>query len=72
MIKLSIRDYVINNFKDEDINGINDAIEESVQDSDEMTLPGLGVLFEILWKSSTKKQRDSMAEKVYKGIKKEA
>ncbi len=69
---MSIRDYIIENFKDEDIEGINSAIEDSIEEQDEMTLPGLGVLFEMLWRSSTKKQRDSITEKVYKSIKKEA
>lgn len=52
MDKIDIRQSIINNFKESDIKEIEDSIKESIKDNDEITLPGLGVFFEILWKNS--------------------
>lgn len=52
MDKIDIRQSIINNFKESDIKEIEDSIEDSIKDNDEITLPGLGVFFEILWKNS--------------------
>ena len=52
MDKIDIRQSIINNFKESDIKEIENSIEESIKDNDEITLPGLGVFFEILWKNS--------------------
>lgn len=70
MIKMSIRDYVVDNFKDEDIDGLTSAIEDSIEEQDEMTLPGLGVLFEILWKNSNTKEKDNIKQTIYTSLKK--
>ncbi len=68
---MGIREYIVNNFKDEDINGLNDAIEDSINEHEELTLPGLGVLFEILWNNSNADQKNNIKEIIYKGLKKE-
>ena len=70
MIKMSIRDYVVDNFKDEDIDGLTSAIEDSIQEQDEMTLPGLGVLFEILWKNSNTKEKNNIKQTIFTSLKK--
>lgn len=68
---MSIREYVINNFKDDDINELSEAIEDSIEEHDEMTLPGLGVLFEILWANSNKQEREDIKQKIFNALKKE-
>ena len=54
MIKLNvdIRKYIKENFKDTTTKEIRESIESSIKEKDEVTLPGLGVLFEILWTNS--------------------
>ena len=47
-MNIDIRKSIISNFKDSDISEISSSIEEAVNDEDEVTLPGLGVFFEIL------------------------
>ena len=49
---MDIRKYIINNFKDNNIEDINSSIVESINNKDEITLPGLGVFFEVLWNNS--------------------
>ena len=48
-MKKTIREHIINNFKNDDVKDLRNAIEESIEDNDELTLPGMGVFFEILW-----------------------
>lgn len=51
MDDIKIRDYIINNFKDDDEETIKKAIDESIDEGDEVTLPGMGVFFEIIWQN---------------------
>ena len=51
-MNIDIRKSIINNFKNSGINDIKDSIESSIKDKDEITLPGIGVFFEILWNNS--------------------
>lgn len=46
---MNIREYIKKNFKNSSIEELRESIEESVKSEDEIVLPGMGVLFEILW-----------------------
>ena len=67
-MNIDIRESIINNFKDCDIKDIEDSIESSIKDKDEITLPGLGVFFEILWKNSDKDLKDNILTLIKKGL----
>ena len=56
------------NFKDSSNNDIIESIENAISDSDEITLPGMGVFFEILWNNSNENERNSIIEKIKKGL----
>ena len=60
MDDIKIRDYIINNFKDDDVETIKNAIEESIEENDEVTLPGMGVFFEIIWQDANDNEKDKM------------
>lgn len=64
MDDIKIRDYIINNFKEDDCNTIKRAIEESITEQDEVTLPGMGVFFEIIWKDSNDDEKTKILEKL--------
>ena len=49
---MNISKYIITNIKDSNIEDINTSIIESINSQEEITLPGLGVLFEVLWNNS--------------------
>lgn len=51
-MNIDIRKSIKNNFKDSNEEEIISAINESLQDNNELALPGLGVFFELLWKNS--------------------
>lgn len=67
-MNIDIRKSIIANFKDSDINEINNSIIEAVQDNDEVTLPGLGVFFEILWNNSSKEEQNKLVDTIKKGL----
>ena len=62
-MNISIREYIKNNFKGSDETEIKKSVESSV-DKDEEVLPGLGVLFEIIWKNSSKEEKSKIIEKL--------
>ena len=66
MDDIKIRDYIINNFKDDDVDTIRRAIDESIEEMDEVTLPGMGVFFEIIWNDSNEEEK----AKILKTLKK--
>lgn len=65
---IDIRESIKNNFKGSDINEIKDSIEESIKDADEITLPGLGVFFEILWNNSSKEDQEEILKNIKRGL----
>ena len=65
---IDIRKSIINNFKNSNIDEIKNSIEESIFDKDEITLPGLGVFFEILWNNSDDTKKDYILQTLKKGL----
>ena len=60
----SIREHIINNFKEDSIDELKDAVNESVDSHDELTLPGLGVFMSLLWENSDDKDKDKILDKI--------
>lgn len=57
---MGIRDYIINNFKGDDYDSLQKAINESIESKDEVTLPGMGVFFEIIWSGADQELKNKM------------
>lgn len=69
-MNINIRDYIKNNFKDSSIDELKESIIASTQSNDEVVLPGLGVLFEILWINSSNKEQENIINIIFNNIKK--
>ena len=67
---MKIKDYIINNFKNDDINTLRNTITECIQDQDEETLPGMGVFLELIWNNSNEELRKKMLENLNNELKK--
>ena len=65
---LSIRNHIINNFKGDDFDEIKRAIDESIAENDEETLPGMGVFLELIWQGADDKLKQEMIEIIKKQI----
>ena len=63
---MNIREHIISNFKNSTIDEIKGSIIDVINKSDELTLPGLGVLFEILWNNF--KDKDELVKTIKKGL----
>ena len=57
-MNIDIRKHIISNFKDAEKDEIKASIEASIKENNEITLPGLGVFFEILWSNCDENSRD--------------
>ena len=70
MIKLEIdiRKNIINNLKNEDVKGIISIIDESITSKDELVLPGLGVILEIIWNDLDSNYKETLANTLIKKI----
>ena len=66
---MNIRNHIINNFKDSSIDEFRNSIEASIKENDEITLPGLGVFFEILWINSDDSNKEYIISTLKNGIK---
>ncbi len=66
---INIRESIKDNFKDASIDEIKASIESSITEGDEVTLPGVGVFFELLWNSSNDDEKDFILKKLESTLK---
>lgn len=66
-MNLDIRSHIKKNFKNSSKEEIEKSIEASIKEQDEITLPGMGVLFEILWQNSS--NHEEILNNLVKGLK---
>lgn len=67
-MQIDIRENIKKNFKESSINDIKTSIEDAILDNDEITLPGLGVFFEILWNTSNETEKNNILNSIKNGI----
>lgn len=67
-MKIDIRKSIIENFKGNEKEEMMESIEESVKEKEEITLPGLGVFFELLWQQSDKDLKNTIVSQIQKGL----
>ena len=70
MNNIKIRDYIINNFKEDDVNTLRNTISECIKDKDEETLPGMGVFLELIWNGANEDTRKNILDILYKELRK--
>lgn len=66
---MNIKDYIIQNFKDDNIDVIKNAIDEAVKEYNEDTLPGLGIFFMLVWENSNENEKNTILEKIKSNLK---
>ena len=66
---MSIKDYIVQNFKDDNVETIKKAIDEGVNEYNEDTLPGLGVFFMLVWENSDDNEKNTILEKIKSNLK---
>lgn len=67
---MSIREHIINNFQGDDHDSLQSAINESIESNDEVTLPGMGVFFEIVWRGADQELKNKILEIIQERVNK--
>lgn len=67
-MNIDIRKSIKDNFKDADLDEIKVSINSSIEEQEEITLPGLGVFFEILWNNSDDEAKEYITKSIQKGL----
>lgn len=68
MKDIDVRRYIINNFKDDNVEDIEKSINSSIESKSDDPLIGLGVLFEIMWNNSSNDTKNIILSNIKKGL----
>ena len=68
---IDIRESIKKNFCNSKTEDIRLSIEDAIEEHDEITLPGLGVFFEILWTHSDTNLKNNILNILENNIKKD-
>ncbi|WP_042345428.1 small acid-soluble spore protein SspI [Bacillus massiliigorillae] len=69
-MNLNLRHAVIQNVAGNSQDQLQDTIVDAIQSGEEKMLPGLGVLFEVIWQNSTPEEKKEMLYALESGLKK--
>lgn len=61
-MNISIKNHIMNNFKGASKEDIKESIVSSFNDKDEITLPGLGVFFGIVWNKCSEDEKNKILD----------
>lgn len=67
-MNFNIRGAIMHNIKKMNENELTKMIQDSIQRGDEKFLPGLGVLFEVIWNHSEPNEREMMVETLHQHV----
>lgn len=67
-MNINIRKHIKDNFKGADKSEIKNTIEASIEEQEELTLPGLGVFMEIIWNNSDENGKNYLLDTLKKGL----
>lgn len=69
-MSLNLRNAIIHNVTGNTQAQLEDTIVDAISTGEEKMLPGLGVLFEVIWKNSSEQDKQEMLAALESGLKK--
>lgn len=57
---VNLRDAIISNIQNKSKEQLMDMMETATREKEEKTLPGLGVIFEVIWENSDSNVKESL------------
>jgi small acid-soluble spore protein I (minor) len=69
---LNLRKAILSNIQNNDEEQLKATIVDAIQAGEEKMLPGLGVLFELIWNHSTEQDQEEMIQTLEQGVQQEA
>lgn len=70
MASLDVRKLVLNNLAGSSKEEVEGYIQETIDNREDDALPGMGILFEVVWQKSDQNEKDSMMNKIMETISK--
>ncbi|MFO7153195.1 MAG: small acid-soluble spore protein SspI [Bacillota bacterium] len=64
MASLDIRELVLKNLAGSKREEVEEYIDDAIQTREEQALPGMGILFEVVWQRSNDTEKASMMDKI--------
>ncbi|MBT2693131.1 small acid-soluble spore protein SspI [Bacillus sp. ISL-55] len=68
-MNLNLRNAVITNVAGNSQDELKDTIVDAIQNGEEKMLPGLGVLFEVIWQNASAEEQQEMLTALEEGLK---
>lgn len=68
---LNLRKAILTNIATNDQDELEATIVDAIQNGEEKMLPGLGVLFELIWKQSDEQNKQFMVDALEQSVKQE-
>lgn len=68
-MNLNLRKAIIHNVSENTQDQLEDTIVDAIQSGEEKMLPGLGVLFEVIWNHASEDEKKEMLSTLEKGVK---
>jgi small acid-soluble spore protein I (minor) len=68
-MNLNLRHAIIQNVSGNSQGELRDTIVDAIQNGEEKMLPGLGVLFEVIWNNASEEDRNEMLQILENGLK---
>jgi len=68
-VNLNLRKAIVANIADNNQEQLEATIVDAIENGEEKMLPGLGVLFELIWKKSDATDRQEMVSALEQGVK---
>jgi small acid-soluble spore protein I (minor) len=68
-MNLNLRNAVITNVAGNSQDELKDTIVDAIQNGEEKMLPGLGVLFEVIWQNASEEEKQEMLNALEEGLK---
>jgi small acid-soluble spore protein I (minor) len=69
-VNLNLRNAIIQKVTGNTQEQLEDTIVDAIQNGEEKMLPGLGVLFEVIWQNSSEQEKHEMITVLESGLKK--
>jgi len=66
---LNLRKAILDNIATNDQQQLEATIVDAIQNGEEKMLPGLGVLFELIWQQSAEQEKQEMVQALEQGVK---
>ncbi|MEN2765615.1 small acid-soluble spore protein SspI [Ornithinibacillus xuwenensis] len=66
---LNLRKAILSNIATNDQSQLEATIVDAIQSGEEKMLPGLGVLFELIWNQSNEQEKQEMIDALEQGVK---